>query len=68
MIIIGVSRLQFGSNWQSLTVITVDLSSRVTFLQAVRQELTFTFLLDEIVLSSMEGTFRNATNEKVNKR
>ena len=43
MIIIGVSRFQFGSNWQSLTVITVDLSSRVTFLQAVRQELTFTF-------------------------
>ena len=43
IIIIRVSRFQFGSNWESLTVITVDLSSRVTFLQAVRQELTFAF-------------------------
>ena len=38
IIIIRVSRFQFGSNWQSLTVNTVDLSSRVTFLQAVRQD------------------------------
>ena len=50
IIIIGVSCFQYGSNWQSLTV---DLSSSSS---QARIDLYF-FLLDEIVLSSIEGTF-----------